>query len=292
MATAGIDVVSPPEGTPALRVLASGSGGNCSVVTYRVDGWPRFCMIDAGLGPRKTLRLIRGSGLHMGQLDAIIVTHLDADHFNFGWLKARPPQTRLVIHAMHARDLVTRQRISVMPIEGSAAIAPGVAIHPIRAEHDEKGSMAMRLEFECGLERASLGFATDLGRVGGELIEHMRGVDVLAIESNYCPVMQRESNRPAFLKQRIMGGKGHLSNQEALAATEAISPREHCVLLHLSRQCNRPELPAGLHAGADYALTISSQHEPTRWVAIRGEAGRAAFVGAPRMRERQMSLFA
>lgn len=286
------EVVLPPAEVPALRVLASGSGGNCSVVTYRVDGWPRFSMIDAGLPPKKTLRLIRASGLHMGQLDAIIVTHLDADHFNFGWLKARPPQTRLVIHATHARELVTRQRISVMPIDAVTTIAPGLQIHPITTVHDDKGSMAMRLEFDCGVERAAMGFATDLGRVGCDLVEHFRGVDVLAIESNYCPLMQRESNRPAFLKNRIMGGKGHLSNQEALAAAEAISPREHCVLLHLSRQCNRPELPAELHAGADYALTISSQHEPTRWVPIRGEAGRAAFVAPMRQRTEQMSLFA
>lgn len=113
-----------------------------------------------------------------------------------------------------------------------------------------------------------MGYATDLGRVPERLIERLRGVDVLAIESNYCPRMQMVSTRPWHLKQRIMGGFGHLSNEQALEAIAAIEPREHVVLLHLSRECNCPSLVARLHAGSDYALTISDQETATRWVSV------------------------
>lgn len=134
-------------------------------------------------------------------------------------------------------------------------------------------------------EGGSIGFATDLGRVTPELVKLFKGdgsgggaveggvrggVDVLAIESNYCPRMQAASGRPGFLIERITGGRGHLSNHQAAEAIRAIEPREHVVLLHLSRQCNDVGLVASLHEGSDYHVTISSQDVPTRWVPIRG----------------------
>ena len=95
-----------------------------------------------------------------------------------------------------------------------------------------------------------------------------RHVDVLAIESNYCPVMQENSDRPEFLKRRIMDGSGHLSNQQSAAAVRAIAPKKHVVLLHLSRQCNTPELAAMGHAGAPYELTVAHHEVPTGLVRV------------------------
>jgi phosphoribosyl 1,2-cyclic phosphodiesterase len=99
----------------------------------------------------------------------------------------------------------------------------------------------------------------------------MRGVDILAIESNYDRAMQLESARPAFLKDRIMGGKGHLSNDECIDAVRAISwPREpeHVVLLHLSRECNCPGLVRGMWRKAlpalEPRLVIAQPFAPTQ----------------------------
>jgi hypothetical protein len=77
-----------------------------------------------------------------------------------------------------------------------------------------------------------------------------------------------------------MGGRGHLSNEEALEAIHKIQPRDHVVLLHLSRECNDHALVSELHAGADYALTIAEQHRATRWVrvAASGTARRERVV--------------
>src|SRR4029077_12704376 len=89
-------------------------------------------------------------------------------------------------------------------------------------------------------------YATDLGCVPAELIERFAGADVVAIESNYDPEMQVGSARPLFLKRRIMGQAGHLSNQQAFEAVSAIARRgpagspAQVVLLHRSRQCNDP----------------------------------------------------
>ena len=140
--------------------------------------------------------------------------------------------------------------------------------HPVVMAHDSLGVAAFRFALDADAGVRELGFATDVGRVTGKLVEHMRGVGVLAIESNYCPQLQESSGRPAFLKRRIMGGSGHLSNQECADAVSRIGPREHVVFLHLSQECNRPALVSARHAGGGVAFTISEQHRPTPWVPI------------------------
>ena len=80
----------------------------------------------------------------------------------------------------------------------------GVRVDPISLAHDCAGSHGFLIEsFGC-----RVGYATDLGRVPNELVERFVDLDVLAIESNYDPLMQERSGRPHFLKQRIMGGAG------------------------------------------------------------------------------------
>jgi phosphoribosyl 1,2-cyclic phosphodiesterase len=125
----------------------------------------------------------------------------------------------------------------------------------------------------------SLGFATDLGRVPQSLIDAFRDVDVLAIESNYDPPMQRRSARPAMLKRRIMGGAGHLSNEQSFDAVRAIvaastAPPRHIVLLHLSRQCNAPDIVRAMYfiePALAERVCITNQYQPTGWLAARGE---------------------
>jgi hypothetical protein len=83
---------------------------------------------------------------------------------------------------------------------------PGVHARAHIAPHDELGSASFRFVVATGGKPRHLGWATDVGRPTDDLAKHLAGVDVLAIESNYCPVMERESDRPEFLKRRVMGG--------------------------------------------------------------------------------------
>jgi hypothetical protein len=304
---------SPSRGFPipvdtdgvAMCVLASGSGGNCSVVCLQRGLVRRLVLVDLGLSPRRTFKLLCGLGFgpHPQQLiDDVLVTHLDHDHFHAGWLSARsglPGHARLRMHERHAWHLrhagLADERLVTFDASGPFRLDAGVHCHPILMAHDDEGASALRLDF-AGLGGGSLGYATDLGRVTDALVEHMAGersvcsgqcggaapacpasagcsrplagVNVLAIESNYCPRMQVESSRPWYLKQRIMGGRGHLSNEQCMEAVRAIAPSDHVVLLHLSRQCNRPEAASSAHAGAGYGLTVTSQHEATAWVRV------------------------
>jgi phosphoribosyl 1,2-cyclic phosphodiesterase len=265
----------PPDDGVWLCVLASGSGGNCSVLLTRRGSVSRVTLIDLGLSPKRTFQQLAILGIQPYQIDDAIVTHLDWDHFSTGWRSGLPKHARLRLHSRHVSKLGDRvpRHAAVVPFADPFDLCEGVRVEPHILSHDEDGVSALRMDFP-GFGGGSLGFATDLGHVTADLVRHFgpsngrASVDVLAIESNYCPAMQLASSRPAQLKARIMGGKGHLSNQQAAEAVEAIAPREHVVLLHLSRQCNTPGLASAAHEGADYALTISGQFEATRWVRV------------------------
>jgi phosphoribosyl 1,2-cyclic phosphodiesterase len=290
-----------PAPIAALRVLASGSSGNCSVLLLRVGGERRLCLIDAGLSPRRVRKLLEHTGLSMDLIDCVLVTHLDHDHWQPAWCDSRglPSHACVRLHTRHAaaarRAGVVHERIRAF--DGPFELYPGINVAPTLGSHDEMGVSSFRLEFIAddpagGPElAASLGFATDLGHMSDSLIDHFRAVDVMAIESNYCPRMQQESSRPWFLKKRIMGGAGHLSNEQCLRAVESIGPRSHVVLLHLSRECNHPDLVAEMHAGADYAVTITHQERASRWIPIYPSPRRREPLRAAPTPQAQLGLF-
>ncbi|MFT5422697.1 MAG: phosphoribosyl 1,2-cyclic phosphodiesterase [Phycisphaerales bacterium] len=239
-------------------------------------------LIDGGLSPRKTARLLCELGIEPYEVDDLVLTHLDTDHCHSGWPAALRTNTWSLTTRIHRRHRGRAQRSGMLHsrtelFEEEFGLGPRITVSPTLMSHDELGvaSFRMQIRRETVAEPALLGFATDLGRATDDLIDHLLGVDTLAIESNYCPRMQAESDRPYFLKKRITGGAGHLSNQEALTAIEQIAPRDHVVLLHLSRECNDPQLVGNMHTGAEYAFTISEQHRPTRWIWVRPGHGEA-----------------
>lgn len=232
-------------------------------------------LIDAGLSPRRTRRLLVQAGLGELPIEGVLLTHLDHDHWYPGWLNALPDRATVHLHRRH-RGRAERLGLTYLRtrfFEDDVELTSGVVARPVLNHHDDLGTVAYRVEFPGG---GALGFATDVGRCTQELVEHLRGVDVLAIESNYCPAMQLASARPDFLKQRIMGGKGHLSNQQSARAVRGISPRRHVVLLHLSLECNTPETALAHHDHADVLVTISASDTPTPVIAVTpGESGPA-----------------
>lgn len=281
----------------SLCVLGSGSRGNCSILRSPAPGGgERLIMIDAGLSPRRTAALLEGLGLQMNQVDGVIFTHLDCDHFQPAWVRALPAHARVYVHRSHrsraeAGGLLYRRavlfsdtaEITLSPPEGSRD-RPGFAATCVTNAHDDLGSVAFRFSFAGG---GDLGYATDLGCAGDELLGCLAGVSTLAIESNYCPEMQRASDRPAFLKRRITGGRGHLSNHESADAARRIDPARRLVLLHLSSECNTPELAAAAHARMrDRGPVISLQDAPTPWISLEPAAPRP-----PRICQTQASLF-
>jgi phosphoribosyl 1,2-cyclic phosphodiesterase len=263
-----------------LCILASGSTGNASVLRTPAGAM----LIDCGIGPRTTAQRLIGTGVRLGDLRAICLTHLDRDHFNPNWLATVVRQgARVFCHADRAdeirraapADLLDALDGLLSPFDGVPfEPLPGVTFDPIPLAHDRTGSHGFVVN---GFDQR-LGFATDLGHVPAHLLDRLRDLDLLAIESNYDPAMQEASPRPFFLKRRIMGGKGHLSNEQALAAVRLVLDRaqatggrlpDHIVLLHRSRQCNCPNLVRKLFSRdrrIAARLTLAEQYTRSEWL--------------------------
>lgn len=273
-----------------LCILASGSSGNAAVLR----GPSGTLLIDLGLGPRTLAKRLGGTGVRVADVSAVCLTHLDSDHFNANWASTLLRRgIALHCHADRAGHLL--RLVSDDPSEqddvgrvlrpfDAAAFSPlpGITIEPIALAHDVEGSHGFLIEgFGC-----RIGYATDLGHVPRHLLERLgeRRLDLLAIESNYDPAMQEASARPRFLKRRIMGGRGHLSNEQALGAVRAVLDRaaatgqrlpDHIVLLHRSRQCNCPRLLRRLFESDRRIaprLVLAEQYERTEWLRARGTA--------------------
>ena len=285
-----------------LCILASGSAGNCSVVRS-----PRgVLLIDGGLGPRSIDQRLRaaGCGVRADDVAGVCLTHLDRDHLsqNFvTWVGRRGipvfchADKVADLHAMARRQTVTLRNLHPFTDETFEPV-DGLKVDPVPLAHDAEGSHGFVLSVRerlPGTAARRIGFATDLGRVPASLVERFcahGGLDVLAIESNYCPRMQLNSPRPAFLKHRIMGGHGHLSNQQALAAVRQTLDRHQAldlelpaniVLLHRSRECNCPDRVREVFAAdrrAASRLVLAEQGEPTGWLRRR-----AGFTPAKQM---------
>jgi phosphoribosyl 1,2-cyclic phosphodiesterase len=258
-----------------LCILASGSMGNAAVLRCPSGAM----LIDFGIGPRTLERRLVGTGVGVADLSAVCLTHLDSDHFNRNWLPTLVRQgVAIHCHAHAAPDVVGEDPVVRPLVRAFDADAfeplPGVTFEPIALAHDREGSHGFVID-GFGYR---IGYATDLGRVPGELIDRFRGCDLVAIESNYDRAMQEASARPAFLKRRITGGSGHLSNGQALAAIRAILDRaaavadrlpEHIVLLHRSQECNCPRLlrrTFGRDPRIAVRLTLAEQHRRTEWL--------------------------
>ena len=274
---------------PALCVLASGSGGNCAVLRTPApgaDGGYDATLIDLGLSPTRTRAELARRGIDPSRVTDVVFTHLDSDHCHPGWIRGvHNSSWRATLH-IHERHLGRAERAGLLttrtrPFGARHAVSESITLGSRLLAHDSLGVACLRLEVDRGDgRRAHIGVATDVGRVTPGLIGHLRGVDCLAIESNYDPVMQRDSGRPEALKRRIMGGSGHLSNELSAHAVERIAPLEHLVLLHLSRQCNSPGRVASAHARHGLAPVITDQFAPTPWIRIEGRE-RAETSPAP-----------
>ena len=243
-------------------------------------------LIDAGLGPRTAALRMNNTGVTLRDIRAIVLTHLDSDHFNANWGRTVAHNNIKVFCHESCTDEVTarltegdygdpRSTTNIHPFEDqNFAPLPDLTFAPISLAHDSCGSHGFVIEGH----NARIGYATDLGHVPHNLVDHFHGLQTLCIESNYDAQMQECSGRPIFLKRRITGGKGHLSNQQAFDAVQGILNRAqrtsqslptHIVLLHRSRQCNCPKLLRKLFeqdkriAGR---LTLTEQHQPTGWL--------------------------
>jgi phosphoribosyl 1,2-cyclic phosphodiesterase len=240
-----------------FTVLASGSGGNASLVESGGFG----LLIDLGLGPRQLAERFAAVGLSWASVQAVVLTHTHSDHWKDRSLAhLRRRRVPLYCHAGH-RPALAAYAPSFAALEADGLVrpyeagrelplAPGLRCRPLPLRHDGGATFGFRLEGAPDLfgSTAALGYVADLGCWDEALADALADVDLLAVEFNHDEALERASGRGAALIARVLGDEGHLSNAQAAELVRAVLRRpgagrlRHLVQLHLSRDCNRTEL--------------------------------------------------
>jgi len=258
----------------SITVLASGSKGNCTLIS---SAGTRL-LVDAGLSCRELLRRMMLCGESPVNLNAILITHEHTDHVSGLHVLAKrlkiPVYMTGATHDAYrkcARDSagnrITLERLEVFHA-GCAFDIGDVTVTPFTIPHDAVDPVGYTFRSE-GIKVA---VCTDLGYMPTSVRHHIRGCQVLMIESNHDLELLRGGPYPWAVKQRVMSRVGHLSN-DALAdflMSDYDGGAEFLILAHLSEQNNHPEIARmtaerALGEQRDFVrnqLVLAAQHEP------------------------------
>lgn len=226
-----------------LTSIASGSSGNCIYVGTEQS----HVLIDAGVSGKRIESGLNAAGLTTGDMTGILITHEHSDHI--GGLGVIARRHGIPMYATRG----TIDAILRMPSVGR--IDPGLfhvvepekdfllgdmEVHPIRISHDAADPVAYILR----QGEKSAGVITDLGVYDEHIVENLQGLDVLLLEANHDIRMLEVGPYPYPLKMRILGEKGHLSNEASgqLLGRVLHDHFKAVILGHLSKENNYPEL--------------------------------------------------
>lgn len=225
-----------------FKSLGSGSTGNATlVVAHHPSGATRL-LVDCGLGIKQLDERLALAGLSANQLDGIFITHEHADHIGCARalaLRERIPvwMSRGTHAALESPDFDGLLQVAS---DGVAIDINGLQILPFTVPHDAREP----LQLVCRHGTSKLGLVTDLGHSSSHVMQHLNGCTSMLLEFNHDTNLLAQSTYPAFLRQRIGGDYGHLSNNAAAAMVHSLLAHglQRLAAAHLSRQNNRPEL--------------------------------------------------
>jgi phosphoribosyl 1,2-cyclic phosphodiesterase len=230
----------------SVSMLASGSRGNCAMVASASTK----ILVDAGISCREIFKRMKSVGDDPHLLSAIVVTHEHCDHIS--GLATLAKKLRIPVfmtgatqqawaRAMRDENGVKPQLEKFERFESGHTFQVGdIAVKPFTIPHDAADPVG----FTFRAEGIKIGIATDLGYLPVSVRDHLRGCDVLVMESNHDLEMLRVGPYPWSVKQRVMSRVGHLSNV-ALAdffTNDYDNSATFVVLAHLSEQNNHPEI--------------------------------------------------
>ena len=220
-----------------LHVLASGSKGNASIV----EGPEGSVLVDCGISRRALLGRAEELGVDVSRVTAVILTHEHSDHVGGLSVFCNRFDGPLFATAgtVAARRYLTELPFTLVGHEDELELA-GMRVRTFPTSHDVADPIGLRFSTADD----ALGFCTDTGELGEEALDALAGTRILALESNHDERMLATGDYPAYLKARVGGPTGHLSNAQAAEALgRLVGPdTETVVAMHLSQENNRPSL--------------------------------------------------
>ena len=246
--------------------LQSGSNGNC----IYVEALGKRLLFDAGISGKQARLRLATRQRDIRDVDALLISHDHADHARCMGIYQRKFGLPVYVTPKTHRAAAARCRLGrlddVRDFQPAGKISIGrVRIETIPTPHD--GADGVVFVVDDGRHR--LGILTDLGHIFPGLDEIIASLDAVILESNYDPQMLAEGPYPLFLKRRIRGHGGHISNVEAAELLNAAAGKrmKWACLGHLSEQNNNPGLALRTHRkilGKRFALYVATRYKPTR----------------------------
>jgi phosphoribosyl 1,2-cyclic phosphodiesterase len=226
--------------------LQSGSNGNC----IYVEACGVRLLFDAGINGRQAEARLAAHGRDIRKIDALIISHDHGDHIRHAGVFQRKFGLPLYVTRRTYDTAVERHPLGKLTdvrfFHSDGMIRfNGVSVEAISTPHDASDGAAFVIS--SGSKR--LGIMTDLGHIFDGLPGIVASLDAVFLESNYDPEMLEAGLYPAFLKKRIRGPQGHLSNTEAAELLKAASGQrmKWACLSHLSEQNNSAALALKTH---------------------------------------------
>jgi phosphoribosyl 1,2-cyclic phosphodiesterase len=247
-----------------FKMISSGSRGNCTLVWDSSD----LLIIDFGISVKRYLNATSSMNFPSGSA-SLFISHEHSDHCQ---------GTRSLMKRMPVDIYSRKGTISAMGLDGAysigqTAVVGNFIVRSIDVSHD--ASEPVGYVIQNGERKISV--VSDLGKVTVGLVEATRDSDILAFEANHDTELLKSGSYPYYLKRRIMGDSGHLSNEQSAEAISMIAaPETQIFLTHLSQENNRPE--TALHTvksfldnrGIGYAsIQCSYQDTGTPLIALR-----------------------
>ncbi|HJA29406.1 MAG TPA: MBL fold metallo-hydrolase [Candidatus Olsenella pullicola] len=236
-----------------LHVLASGSKGNAALI----EGPGGIVLVDDGISRKALLARADELGVDANRIVGVILTHEHSDHVGGLSVFCNRFDGPLFATAgtAGARRYLAELPFTLVGHDDEFELA-GMRVRTFPTSHDVADPVGLRFSTEDD----ALGFCTDTGKLGEKALEALSGTRILALESNHDERMLATGDYPAYLKARVGGPCGHLSNARAAEALERLvgEDTETVVAMHLSQENNRPSIcvrtlaeAVGAQVGAD-----------------------------------------
>jgi len=244
-----------------ITSLNSGSNGNC----YYVGNDTEAVLVDAGISCREIEKRMKRLGLFIEKVKAVFVSHEHSDHIKGLPVLIKKYHLPVYITPMTMRrgglnfeEILLRTFIAHEPVSiGELSITAFPKFHDACDPYS----------FVISSNNICVGVFTDIGIPCVHLKKYFQQCHAAFLEANYDEEMLEKGGYPIYLKNRIRGGKGHLSNKQALELFVMHKPdfMSHLLLSHLSKNNNSPELVQELfnaHA-ENVKIIVASRYQET-----------------------------
>ncbi|MBC5687643.1 MBL fold metallo-hydrolase [Mediterraneibacter sp. NSJ-55] len=223
--------------------IASGSSGNCIYVGSNHT----HLLVDTGISKKRIDAGLKELEIKGEELDGILITHEHSDHIQGLGVFSRKYEIPIYATPGTIQGILSYAGLGKVPeglfhpIHTDVELCLGdIRIHPFSISHDANEPCGYRME--CGNKAVAV--ATDLGVYDAYTVENLKNLDAVLLEANHDIHMLEVGGYPYYLKQRILGEKGHLSNELSgrLLCDILHDNLNHIILGHLSKENNYAKL--------------------------------------------------